>query len=71
MAYYVDQSKGSNHSVREAACGCIGELAAKVDPDAVRPHVARMLRTLLYCFKDASWPVSTCVTCTSSAVLPA
>ena len=27
-------------------------------PAAVAPHVPRLLRALLTCFKDASWPVS-------------
>lgn len=28
--YYVAQSKAVNHSVREAACACMAELAEKV-----------------------------------------
>ena len=53
------QSKANNHAVREAACACIAELMIKVDPDAVRPHVPKLLSALLLAFKDASWPVST------------
>ncbi len=30
VAYYVAQSKSSNHGVREAACTCIAELREKV-----------------------------------------
>lgn len=57
VSYYVEQSKANNHAVREAACSCIAELMAKVDRDAVSPHVPRLLSCLLSCFRDASWPV--------------
>ena len=33
------------------------ELAVKVDAEAVRPHAAALLKTLVDCFKDESWPV--------------
>ncbi len=59
VSYYIMQSKANNHAVREAACACIAELMIKVDPDAVRPHVPKLLSALLLAFKDASWPVST------------
>ena len=57
VSYYVEQSKANNHAVREAACSCIAELMAKIDRDAVSPHVPRLLSCLLTCFRDASWPV--------------
>lgn len=57
IAFYTRCSRTNNHTVREAACTCIAELASKIDPDAVRPHVAAMLRTLITCLRDDSWPV--------------
>ena len=70
VSYYVEQSKADNHAVREAACECIGELLAKVDHVAVLPHVARLLRALLSCFRDASWPVrdAACLACGSGVL---
>ncbi|KAI7841245.1 hypothetical protein COHA_005082 [Chlorella ohadii] len=63
--YYVEQSKANNHAVREAACACIAELMCKVDKQAVAPFVPRLLRALVLCFKDASWPVrdAACLAC--------
>ncbi|EFN56492.1 expressed protein [Chlorella variabilis] len=65
VAYYIEQSKANNHAVREAACACIAELMCKVDRQAVSPFVPRLLRALLMCFKDASWPVrdAACLAC--------
>jgi hypothetical protein len=65
VSYYVEQSKANNHAVREAACACIAELMCKVDKEAVAPHVPRLLRALLMCFRDASWPVrdAACLAC--------
>ena len=65
VSYYVEQSKANNHAVREAACACIAELMCKVDKPAVAPHVPRLLRALLTCFRDASWPVrdAACLAC--------
>ena len=57
VSYYVEQSKASNHTVREAACSCIAELVTKIDRGAVAPHVPRLLSCLLTSFRDASWPV--------------
>ena len=57
MEYYARCARTNNHTVREAACSCIAELAAKIDPGAVRAHVPAMLRTLLSCLRDDSWPV--------------
>ena len=30
VEYYISQSEGANHAVREAACACIAELGTKV-----------------------------------------
>eukprot|EP00611_Tribonema_gayanum_P012896 TRINITY_DN2359_c0_g1_i3.p1 TRINITY_DN2359_c0_g1~~TRINITY_DN2359_c0_g1_i3.p1 ORF type:complete len:680 (+),score=236.19 TRINITY_DN2359_c0_g1_i3:112-2151(+) len=57
VAYYVAMTDANNHVVREAACHCIAEMAAKVDHAAIAPHVPALLRALLICFKDESWPV--------------
>jgi len=57
VAYYIMQSKASNHAVREAACACIAELMVKVDPESVGEHVPKLLAALLLAFKDASWLV--------------
>ena len=58
VSYYVRCAKTNNHTVREAACACMAELAAKIDPDAVRPHLARIMRTLLRGLRsDDSWTV--------------
>ncbi|CAJ1343050.1 unnamed protein product [Effrenium voratum] len=64
---YVDAAHAANHAVREAACNCISELAARVagspkQPTPFRGHftssrVQRMLDALLDAFKDESWPV--------------
>jgi HEAT repeat protein len=65
VTYYCSQSGADNHAVREAACQCIAELGLKIDADAVRPHVATLLRALLDCFRDDSWPVrdAACTAC--------
>lgn len=65
VSYYIEQSKANNHAVREAACACIAELMVKVDKEAVGPHVPKLLRALLTCFRDASWPVrdAACLAC--------
>ncbi|KAI8468417.1 MAG: armadillo-type protein [Monoraphidium minutum] len=65
VPYYISQSKANNHAVREAACACVAELMEKVDKAAVAPHVPGLLRALLVCFKDSSWPVrdAACVAC--------
>jgi len=57
LEHYVRCSRTNNHTVREAACTCLAELAAKIDAEAVRPHVPIMLRTLITCLRDDSWPV--------------
>lgn len=49
--YYVEMT---GHCVKEAACQCIAELGTKVDHEAVRPHVPRLMQAILNCFYDAS-----------------
>lgn len=55
--FYVRQCGANNHAVREAACACIAELMAKIEPGSIREFVPRLLGALVNCFKDASWPV--------------
>jgi HEAT repeat len=50
-------AQANNHVVREGACHCIAEMAAKLDPAAVASHVPVLLTALLSCFSDESWPV--------------
>jgi hypothetical protein len=71
--YYISQSKANNHAVREASCAVIAELMEKVDKGAVSQHVPDLLRALLLCFKDSSWPVrdaacTACGRCVAAAV---
>lgn len=64
---YVDAATALNHAVREAACNCISELAARVagapsNPTPYREHftpprVQRLLKALLDSSADESWPV--------------
>eukprot|EP00003_Mantamonas_plastica_P006393 TRINITY_DN1519_c1_g2_i1.p1 TRINITY_DN1519_c1_g2~~TRINITY_DN1519_c1_g2_i1.p1 ORF type:complete len:707 (+),score=256.45 TRINITY_DN1519_c1_g2_i1:1841-3961(+) len=65
VAYYRISCSADNHAVREAACHCIAELATKIDREAVKPHVPDLLESLLFCFKDSSWPVrdAACTAC--------
>lgn len=57
VAHYTLQAKTNNYCVREAACSCMAELATKIDAGAVRPFLPKLMRTLLTCFRDDSWPV--------------
>jgi hypothetical protein len=57
VEYYRFATDADNHAVRECACACIAELAQKVEPAVVTPHVDAMLESLLICFRDQSWPV--------------
>lgn len=63
--YYISQTSADNHAIREAACACIAELASKINQDAVRPFVPRLLDTLVVCFQDESWAVrdAACLAC--------
>jgi len=67
VKYYIECTQADNHAVREAACQCIAELAAKVSPNVVEPYVDLLLETLIECFQDESWPVRdmACVACGS------
>jgi hypothetical protein len=58
VAFCGKQARSGSTDKREAACACMAELAAKIEPAAVQPHVGPMLRCLLGCFRDSSWPVS-------------
>uniref|UniRef100_K3WNJ0 TOG domain-containing protein n=1 Tax=Globisporangium ultimum (strain ATCC 200006 / CBS 805.95 / DAOM BR144) TaxID=431595 RepID=K3WNJ0_GLOUD len=51
VEYYVEMT---NHSVREAACQCIGELGTKVDTNAIRPHVSALMQALIISLYDNS-----------------
>eukprot|EP00050_Salpingoeca_kvevrii_P013114 m.26834 g.26834 ORF g.26834 m.26834 type:complete len:692 (-) comp4672_c0_seq1:180-2255(-) len=55
--FYISQTEADNHAVREAACACIAELGKKVNGACIRPQVAKLLKALLDCFRDESWPV--------------
>ncbi len=57
VAFYVRSISADNHAVREAACHCIAELAAKLSSAVVRSHVRGLLTVLLEAFADDSWPV--------------
>ena len=57
VKYYTLCTIADNHAVREAACQCIAELAAKLDKTVLEPQVDLLLDTLLECFNDDSWPV--------------
>ena len=48
-----------------AACQCIAELASKLSPEILAPHVNDLLSTLIETFHDDSWPVRdmACVAC--------
>ncbi|CAN8031412.1 unnamed protein product [Ixodes persulcatus] len=63
--YYISQTSAENHAIREAACACIAELASKINQDAVRPFVPKLLDTLVICFQDESWAVrdAACLAC--------
>ncbi|XP_054710418.1 uncharacterized protein LOC129220102 [Uloborus diversus] len=65
VKHYISQTQADNHAVREAACACIAELASKVDQEATKPFVSELLKTLLDCFGDDSWPVrdAACLAC--------
>ena len=70
LAYYVRCARTNNHTVREAACACIAELAAKLGAEAVRPHLPAILRALLTCLRDDSWPVCMHLHCLCPSRLP-
>lgn len=57
LQYYEVQARSNNNRGREAACHCLAELVRKLEPPLIQPHLQRIHRTLLTCFKDDSWPV--------------
>jgi Vacuolar 14 Fab1-binding region len=57
FTFYESQSTADNHAVREAACQSFAEASTKLDPEAVKPFVPRIVHALVECFKDESWPV--------------
>lgn len=65
VEFYIRQTESDNHAVREAACHCMAELGSKINQEATRPFVPRILDALHVCFKDESWPVrdTACVAC--------
>lgn len=57
VEFYSKSAQSPSHTIREAACSCLAELATKLQTDKVRPHVKNIFHTLLGCFADDSWPV--------------
>eukprot|EP00927_Polykrikos_kofoidii_P042285 TRINITY_DN3615_c0_g1_i1.p1 TRINITY_DN3615_c0_g1~~TRINITY_DN3615_c0_g1_i1.p1 ORF type:complete len:827 (-),score=154.80 TRINITY_DN3615_c0_g1_i1:44-2455(-) len=67
ISEYCTAAKAPNHAVREAACNCISELAARVagtpqEPSPFREHftpprIETLMDTLMAAFQDESWPV--------------
>ncbi|ETO19263.1 hypothetical protein RFI_17966 [Reticulomyxa filosa] len=57
VVYFAQQARADNHTVRQAACHCIVELATKVDHQAVSKHVTTLVEALMACFKDEAWAV--------------
>jgi len=77
VKYYANMCDADNHVVREAGCQAIAELAIRIGPSCLgpylAPHVSSLLRALLLCFQDESWPVrdEACLACgTFAAVYP-
>ena len=55
--FYRAQIRADNHAVREAACACIAELASKCSETALEGEWENLLKSLIDCFGDDSWPV--------------
>ncbi|ETW09496.1 hypothetical protein H310_00065 [Aphanomyces invadans] len=66
---YVDATDADNPFVREAACICIGELVARVDAAAIRPHALDLLRAARICLQDDVFTVSDAACAASSQVV--
>lgn len=60
VQYYERCARTNNHTTREAACACWGELGTKIEAAAVQPHVPRILCALTASLKDDTWNVSPC-----------
>ena len=58
MEFYGLCSHANNYASREATCACLAELAERLEPAAVQPHLPAILRLLLSLLRDDSWPVS-------------
>eukprot|EP00741_Cyanophora_paradoxa_P007650 tig00001164_g7399.t1 len=54
---YQGQLRAANYFAREAACHVIGELAAKIDAELLRPFAPQLLSSLVAACDDESWPV--------------
>ncbi|CAI5997567.1 unnamed protein product [Closterium sp. NIES-64] len=65
-AFYCMQARAQNYLVRETACFCIAEVAAKIDRPVVLPVLPDLLPSLLRCHTDPVWPVR-CAACSASA----
>lgn len=65
VKHYIKQCSANNHAVREAACACISELMSKIEKKSIEQFVTPLLKSLVNCFKDASWPVrdAACIAC--------
>lgn len=55
--YYLKQVSVRNTVTREAACGAIGELFAKIDQTLLKPHLNECFKSLANCFDCESWTV--------------
>ncbi|OQS01369.1 hypothetical protein ACHHYP_01181 [Achlya hypogyna] len=69
VACYIDAADADNPFVREAACVCIGELAARVDANAIRPFVAELLLACRVTLQDDVFTVSDAACSASSHVV--
>jgi hypothetical protein len=47
VRYYARNLSSADQALRECACHCVAELAAKVDPGAVGPHAEELLALLV------------------------
>ncbi|XP_065347238.1 uncharacterized protein LOC135944318 [Cloeon dipterum] len=67
--FYCKSAIADCHSMREAACSCISEVATKIPAEAVRPFVPRLLDALLVGFNDDNWLVrdAACLACGNMA----
>lgn len=69
-SYYVKMCDADNHVVREGACQAIAELAVRLGDNAqyhdlLLNHMDMLIKALLMCFFDESWPVrdEACLAC--------
>ena len=58
VEYYLKQLELSdNPTVREVACACIGELAAKMSKNLLEPYIKDIVKMLMYAFNTHLWNV--------------